>query len=189
MKSLRVRLSMLKASFLFCLVMLCTVTGSMFTTVAAQDVEKVDKITVRQALPIFVPLKIELFNLDSTDVLQDLEVKVINISKKPIYYLRFEFETVDVKISGAPIAFRLEYGRHELNSGANEDEDQNLKPTDKPVNPNEFIIFKLNKYTLKAHKRNIETGMYQKPSIYKLNFIDLMHGDGTGFTKRGAFKR
>jgi len=190
MKISRVRSSMLKTSFLFCLSLLLIVQSVMITAVAAQEVNEEDQITIRHRLPKFVPLKVELIGLDSTNVLEDFEAKVTNMSNKPIYSLRFELETVDVKVSGAPIGFSLNYGRRELSSGANESEENNIKPTDVPINPNESITLKLRthyKDTLKAYKRNIENGMFPKPQIYELVFIDLTYADRTGFTKRGFF--
>lgn len=175
------------ASFLFCFGMLFIITSVMFTTVAAQEVENADKITIRHSLPKSVPLKVELIGLDSDDILSNLEVKVTNISNKPIYSLRFGLQTVDVKISGAPLRiWSIEYGRHELNGGANESEEQNIKPTDKFIKPNETVIFKIPKNRVKPHKRNIEIGFYPQPRIYELVFIDLLQSDGTRFGKSGG---
>ncbi len=149
-----------------------------------------NKIIIRHKLPKFVPLKIELTGLDSADVLRDFEVKITNIGEKPIYSLRYSLQTVDVKISGVPLGLlSFEYGRHELSGGANESEENNVKPTDVPINPNESVTFKLDKDTIKVHKINIETGFIQKPKIYELVFIDLTYADRTGFTKRGFFNQ
>ncbi len=192
MKFTSSRSSILKASFLFCLALLLIVMGIMTTAVAAQELKEEDQITIRNNLPKFVPLKVELIGLDSTDVLQDFEVKVTNISKKPIYSLRFELETVDVTVSGHPIAFSFWYGRYELSSGANKSEENNIKPTDQPINPNESITFKFitdYKDTLKAFKESIKDGVYREPKIYELVFIDLTYADRSGFTKRGFFKK
>lgn len=178
--------SMLKTYFLFCLATLFTVTSVMFTTVVAQDEER---ITIRHSLPKHVPLKVELLNLDSNDVLSDFEVKVTNVGEKPIYSLRFEFETVDVKMFGSPISISFRYGRHELSGGANEGEGQKLRPTDEPINLDETVTFKLSKTQARVRKRNIETGLYQKPLVYELVFIDLMYGDGTGFSRSGPVQK
>ncbi|MDQ3321849.1 MAG: hypothetical protein M3525_05365 [Acidobacteriota bacterium] len=161
----------------------------MLTTVAAQNVENLEKITIKHSLPNFVPIKVELIGLHGNDVLNDLKVKVTNISAKPIYSLRFGLRTVDIKVSGAPLELSMYYGRNELKSGANESAENNVKPTDKPINPNETVIFKLSKNRVKIHKRNIEIGLYPQPRIYELLFLDLMHGDGTGFARTGAVKR
>ncbi|HEY0659423.1 MAG TPA: hypothetical protein VGD05_13155 [Pyrinomonadaceae bacterium] len=62
-----------------------------------------------------------------------------------------------------------------------------MKPTDVPINPNESVTFKLDKNTVRVHRKNIELGMYPKPRIYELVFIDLTYADRTGFTKGGFF--
>lgn len=145
------------------------------------------QITIEHNLPDYVPLKVELFNLDSTDVLRDFQVKVTNISERPIYSIRFALKSVDVQVSGAPITSSFEYGRHALSGGANESEANKIKNTDKPINSGESVIFKLPKKAVDVRKKNIELGMYPKPKIYELVFIDLTYEDRTGFTKGGFF--
>jgi len=171
--------------FLNCFVLSAYSQDESVTVATAQDE---DQITIEHNLPKFVPLKVELFNLDSADVLRDFEVKITNTGEKPIYSLRYSLRTVDVKISGAPLAFSFEYGRHDLSGGANESEENKVKSTDVPINPNESVTFKLPKNTVRVHNRNIELGMYPKPRIYELVLVDLTYADRTGFTKGGFFK-
>jgi hypothetical protein len=156
-------------------------------SVSVAVAEDENKITIEHNLPKFVPLKVEITGLDSADVLRDFEVKITNISEKPIYSLRYALKSVDVKISGAPISYTFEYGRKALSGGANESEENNVKPTDKPINPGESITFKLPEITVNVRKKNIELGMYPNIKIYELVLIDLTYADRTGFTKGGFF--
>ncbi|HEY0659424.1 MAG TPA: hypothetical protein VGD05_13160 [Pyrinomonadaceae bacterium] len=156
-------------------------------SVSVAVAEDENKITIEHNLPKFVPLKVEITGLDSADVLRDFEVKITNISEKPIYSLRYALKSVDVKISGAPITYTFEYGRKALNGGANESEENKVKPADVPINPNEFITFKLPKNSVRVRNRNIELGMYPKPKVYELVLVDLTYADRTGFTKDGFF--
>lgn len=162
-------------------------TYSQDESVSVAVAEDENKIRITHNLPEFVPLKVELFNLDSKDVLRDFEVKITNTGDKPIYSLRYALRSVDVKISGAPITYTFEYGRHALNSGANESEENKVRATDKPINPGESITFKLPERTVYVSEKNVELGMNPKIKIYELDFIDLTYADRTGFTKGGFF--
>jgi hypothetical protein len=189
MKTIHPKTSVIKAKVLiFVLSLLFTASFSLVTK--AQDEDKTqdeDKITIEHNLPKFVPLKVELFNLDSEDVLRDFEVKITNTGEMPIYSLRYALRSVDVKISGAPITYTFEYGRKALNGGANESEENKVRITDKPINPGKSITFKLPEITVYVSKKNVELGMNPKIKIYELDFIDLIYADRTGFTKGGFF--
>ena len=137
------------------------------------------KQRVYNDVPEHIPIKIEIKNNDTENVLETAEIEITNTGHKPIYYLYFLLNSSDVKSPfGNPIGFPLRFGRKDLivlNELARKD--------DEAIHPNEKYIFKVPQK--KVQKFNERQGVWKyvsTPKKYKLVFQLLNYGDRTGFS-------
>jgi hypothetical protein len=136
-------------------------------------------------LPPRLPIKVELKNLKTNSLLRDLEIKVTNEAKKPIYYLELGIVLPDVLSSaGGTLGFPLRYGRTALIKF-----DSPLQPDDVPLQPGESFVFKIAETNRKAFDQLASKG--QNPSQGELKkaylmFHSLNFGDKTGFGTTGG---
>ena len=142
----------------------------------ATETEKV----IEDLTPSHLPLKIEFQDLDAEKLLDHISVKVTNLSKKPIYCLRFGLTLPDVITSiGAPIGFVLAYGRIEL-----VDFDKPILADDVPIQPGESYVFKIREMELAGFKQHASNKNLLQSDLRRvlLLFQILNFGDKTGFT-------
>jgi hypothetical protein len=142
---------------------------------------------IENQLPRHVPIKVELKNLDKEPLLRNLEVKVTNVSNKPIYFLRLMIELPDVLApDGDPIGFPLRYGRMELVHFG-----EPLRAEDTPIRQGESYVFKISESEMEAfegHAASVNLTHSEIRRVYLL-FGELNFGDGTGFADTGGAPR
>ena len=161
----------------------------------AQDNE--DKPVVVNDVSPKVPLKVEIIMPDKEeDFPEKIQVKITNTGEKPIYSLRMFLDTVDsrakrerVAPNGKPFydGYDLNYGRRELWGIGIAKESPN--ETDIPIKTNESYTFKVNKKYAETVKKSLMYKGDPSPKVYRLLFFDLNYGDGTGFTRAGAYSK
>jgi hypothetical protein len=132
-----------------------------------------------------VPIKIKikedkekaLKDMNNDKWTSDLELEVTNTSDKPIYLLELWVEMPEIiSENGHRVGFTLRYGR-----AAFVDFDARPIPDDKPIEPKETYVFKIEeKYqqswaAYKANKHKAD------PKRIEITFTQLSFGDGSGF--------
>jgi hypothetical protein len=126
-----------------------------------------------------LPLKItEVRNLQNKYWWRDLEVKVRNISDKPVYFITLVVSLPDSRSpDGAPYGTSVEYGRFDLLNIL-----QQATVEDVPLKPGESYIFKIpEKFWPTFDGRPAEESQRVELWIYHISF-----GDGTGLTSGGV---
>lgn len=136
-------------------------------------------------VPKHVPIKIKikedkeraLKDMNNDRWTSDLELEVTNTSDKPIYLLELWVEMPEIiSENGHRVGFTLRYGR-----AAFVDFDARPIPDDKPIEPKETYVFKIEEkyqqswaaYKAKNHKAD--------PKRIEITFTQLSFGDGSGF--------
>jgi hypothetical protein len=135
--------------------------------------------TIENQIPAHLPLKVELLNLDKEPLLANIEVKVTNTSKKPIYFLELAITLPDFSLpQGAPLGYVFQYGRSDL---ATFKEPANSE--DKPINPNESYVFKVTGEMLSIFEEQMTQINHTQSEVRRvyLFFAQLNFGDKTGF--------
>src|SRR6266550_8667255 len=142
-----------------------------------------DKI-IEDQIPQGVPIKIEISNLKTDSFLRDIEIKVTNTAKKPIYFLELGIVLPhNLSPEGYPTNFPLRYGRPELIKFEN-----SLEPNDTPILPGESFVFKIAENNLLAFEGFVAEGKITQTEIKRvyLMFRHLNFGDKTGFSGDGS---
>ena len=142
-----------------------------------------DKI-IEDQIPPGVPIDVEIKNLKTNSLLRDIEVKVTNTAKKPIYYLELGIVLPDnLSPDGYPIDFPLQYGRAELIKF-----ESPLEVGDIPIQPGESITLKIIGNNLVAFERLVAKGRIAQAEVKRvyLMFRHLNFGDRTGFSGDGS---
>ncbi len=155
------------------------VTGVVFST--AQSPEQQER-EIQDKIPAHLPIKVKIKNpekvkdLENDGWLADLEVEVKNKGTKPIYFLDFFIEFVDVKRdSGDNISYSFQYGRSKLVEVVTE----LPTPEDVPIEPGATHVFKLHEDYVKGwnwYRRRVE----QKPHPKKVRFFSALSATATG---------
>jgi hypothetical protein len=140
---------------------------------------------IANLVPKHVPIKIKikedkekaLKDMNNDKWTSDLELEVTNTSDKPIYLLELWVEMPEIiSENGHRVGFTLRYGR-----AAFVDFDARPIPDDKPIEPKETYVFKIEeKYqqswaAYKANKHKAD------PKRIEITFTQLSFGDGSGF--------
>lgn len=144
-------------------------------------------IEIENKIPKNVPIKVEFENQDSSDWAQELEIKVTNTGKKPIYFLLLFLIMKEEELDGFPVGYALRYGSdHLYSSGESLAQDE-----DSAILPNESHIFKIEKNTAEARKGKREKdGFSDDIQKATLKLALLNFGDGTGIMSNGVtFKK
>ena len=117
-----------------------------------------------------IPLRVEsVTNLQSEKWNEDLEIKVKNISRKPIYFILAYIIFPEEKMSDGFVGIRLMFGKREnlrVRQIANE--------KDPHLNPDETYVFTIPE----PFKRGFAGRTYKD---FRLEFFVISFGDGTGF--------
>jgi hypothetical protein len=141
-------------------------------------------------VPKHVPIKIKIKedkeqavkDMNNDRWTSDLELEVTNTSEKPIYLLDLWIEMPEIiSENGHRVGFTLRYGR-----AAFVDFDARPMPDDKPIEPKETYVFKIEEtnqqswaaYKAKEHKPD--------PKRIEITFTQLSFGDGSGFNGSDA---
>ena len=124
-------------------------------------------------VPTHLPIKVEILYGKKRHTLENVEIKITNTGKRPIYYLDFLLST-----SGFPMEYNvawLTFGRHEMRTL------QERATADDPfLGPDDTYVFQLdNKRVENFRKSRAAQGLY--PTNYGLVVQVLGFGDGTGY--------
>lgn len=144
------------------------------------DTTLVSERVIDNLIPLHIPLKVEVQDLDDTKLLDHFSLKVTNISKKPIFYLRLSLVIPDVMSTyGNPYGFSLSYGRIDLGPI-----NFHSRPGDVPFLPGETFVLRVpiteaQGFDHDTADRNIHQSDLKRVLLL---FDDLSFGDGTGFT-------
>jgi hypothetical protein len=140
---------------------------------------------VEDQIPPRLPIRVELNNLTTESLLRDVEVKVTNEAKKPIYFLELRIVLPDVlSPAGGTLGFPLRYGRAELIKF-----DTSLQPGDVPLQPGETFVLKVAKKNLDPFDRRAAKGLGVSQRELRrayLMFRQINFGDKTGFAGDGS---
>jgi hypothetical protein len=133
--------------------------------------------------PKNVPLEIEILNADSDDWLENIEVKVTNTGKKPIYFLEFGIVFDEIRSDkNFPMEIPLIYGSSRfipLENLAQEGDVPIHSGESYTFKPRETYIRGLKKYNLKQYNSDKFKA--------RLDFRWISFGDGTGIMRKGVF--
>jgi hypothetical protein len=139
---------------------------------------------IEDQIPPRVPINVEIKNLKTNAILRDVEIKVTNTAKKPIYFLELGLVLPDnLSSEGYPIGFPLRYGRPELIKF-----DSPLEATDIPLLPGESVVLKIPENSLAGFERRVAKGKITQAEVRRvfLVFDQLNFGDKTGFSGTGG---
>lgn len=134
---------------------------------------------IEDYIPLHLPLKVELQDLDAERLLDHFTIKVTNMSKKPIYRLSFALVIPDImSTAGYPYGFDLNYGRMELGPIT-----FTSRTDDVPILPGESFVFRLESTSGKTFEADAANRNIRQLDIkrFLLLFTELSFGDGTGF--------
>lgn len=139
---------------------------------------------IENRVPKNVPVKIEIKNYDREDWAHKLEIKVTNISKKPIYFLFLILKLDQISPQGGHYGFALIYGKGHLYT-------ENLaQEEDIPILPDETYTFKIRKDSADARMLRKKQENFVDPQKAFLGLGWLSFGDGTGMMSTGKlFKK
>jgi hypothetical protein len=139
---------------------------------------------IEDQIPPGVPIEVEIKNIKTVSLLRDIEIKVTNTAKKPIYFIELGIVLPDnLSPDGYPHAFPLRYGRPELIKFENP-----LEPNDMPLQPGESCVLKIPENNRAGFEGLVAKGKITQSEIKTvyLMFRDLNFGDKTGFSGGGS---
>ena len=153
-----------------------------FVPISSLAQNPASKRALEDKIPVHLPIKVKVKNLEKDKWLDELEVEVRNTGDKPIYYLKLAVITPEVTAyTGDPMGFPLRYGNMELI-----DVKKRPEPEDIPIKPGESYVFKLSEREVKGWKRHKADSGQADPKKIVLIFGSLRFGDGTGFWTTGG---
>ena len=141
---------------------------------------------IENQIPKSVPLKVEFKNYENENWWHDLEIKVTNTGKKPIFYLYLSLDTDRKGPNGNGFTFPLPFGdsRRLLST------DGVAAGDDAAILPGESYIFKISAIDAKAWDFAKTFDDFVEPRKAVLRHTWTNFGDGTGFKPGGtAFKK
>ncbi len=148
------------------------------------DTTQLTEKVFEDQVPIHLPLKIEVQDLDAENLLDNVTVKVTNTSTKPIYYLNLGILIPDVmSTKGHPYGFPLTYG--EVDTGPI---DYLARPGDVPLLPGESVELKIPVKGVRGFNQDTAGRNIRQSDLRRvfLLFQVLSFGDGTGFAGSGG---
>jgi hypothetical protein len=138
---------------------------------------------IEDLIPQQVPITVEFKSLKTNSLLRDIEIKVTNTAKKPIYFLELGIVLPDnLSPEGFPIGFPLRYGRPELIKL------ENVLDNDVPLLPGASVDLRIPVQNLVGFESLVSQGRIIQPEVKKvyLMFRGLTFGDKTGFSSDGS---
>ncbi len=161
------------AAVLACL--LASVCVRTTATSAAQS-EQAERV-LEDKIPVHLPIKVKVKNLQNKHWARDLEVEVRNTGSKPIYVLDIFILMPEVKgPNGSPMGFGFYYG-----PGRPVTVGMRPEPEDVPLNPGESHTFKIGEREVMPWEDDLIKPDAPRPKKFKVMFSMLSFGDGTGF--------
>lgn len=148
------------------------------------DTTLLNERVIEDLIPLHLPLKVEVQDLDAGKLLDHISVKVTNTSKKPIYFLSFSLVIPDVMSTrGIPYGFTLTYGREELGPFS-----YTSREGDVPILPGETFVFRPRQMDVQGFDHDTADRNIHQSDLKRvlLLFSVLSFGDGTGFMTTGG---
>jgi hypothetical protein len=141
---------------------------------------------IENRIPKNVPIKVEFKNYEKENWWHEIEVKVTNIGKKPIYYLYLILGTDRKGPNGNEYVFPLSFGdsRKMLSTEA-------IAAGDEPaILPGESLTLRIDHNSAKAWDLAKASNEFVEPSLAELRHQWTNFGDGTGLRPGGtSFKK
>jgi len=140
--------------------------------------------TIEDRMPMHLPIKVEIVDLDMTSLLSDVQVKVTNNANKPIYFLELAIVLPEnLSPDGYPIDFPLQYGREALIRFETPTE-----PGDEPLHPGDSAVLRIPQKYLSGFQKYVAKGKIEHAEVRKayLMFRRLNFGDQTGIFGDGS---
>ena len=157
-----------------------------FTT-AAYTQEKEDQRIINK-IPTKVPLKIEIINGGMNSALGDLEIRITNKSKLPIYYFSLSLGSEEEFAPRERVGLTaLKFGNFRLSDFSQSfDSLEAERAATAPLNPGETFSFGIDKKMVEPFWNLMEERGLSRKSRITLEFSHLRFGDGTGYTSMSA---
>jgi hypothetical protein len=150
----------------------------------AKDHDSLDSDRIiEDQIPPGVPIEVEIRNLKTDSLLRDIEIKVTNTAKKPIYFLELGMVLPDnLSPDGYPIGFPLRYGRLALIKL------ESPLADDVPLVPRASCTLKIPERNIRGFDGLVAKGKIAQAEVKKvyLTFRGLTFGDNTGFSGDGS---
>jgi hypothetical protein len=142
-------------------------------------------------LPSKLPYKIEIINGDFGSAVHDVEIRITNIGKRPIYYLALNLASQDEFMTDNRVGLRgYVFGDSKLSyfyySGTRDLSYERQLAT--PFEPGETKIFRVTRIHADGFLRVMEEKGISKPGKIVLEHVTTNFGDGTGFGTRDAIE-
>jgi len=145
---------------------------------------------VENKIPKHVPITIKLKrekekafkDLKNEKWLQDFELEVTNTSNKSIYFLELFVVLPEILAEdGHSVAIPLRYGRVDF-----VDFDTMAMPSDQPIPPGETLTFTIPEGNQRGWSWHKTKENRSDPTKVEIVFVQLSHGDGSGFNGTSA---
>lgn len=153
-----------------------------FSTVVFSQNKKEQRII--NTLPSKLPIKIEIINGGMKSALEEIEIRVTNIGKRPIYYLALNLASADefMPRHRVGISTRLTLGNLRLADFSRPpDYLASERANTTPFEPGETKAFGISKQEAYWFWKVMEEKGYSSKSKLVLEHITLSFGDGTGY--------
>ncbi len=139
-------------------------------------------VEIENKIPKSAPIKIEYKNQDSDNWVHDLEIRVTNTSRKPIYFLALSIILQDLKSEeGNPWGFPLDFGNHDLVSNS-----KIATLNDVAIAPEDTYTFKIRDKSAAAWTRRKDSGRVPESVKARIVLHYLSFGDGSGVKSGGT---
>lgn len=133
-----------------------------------------------------IPLKVEFKNQESRDWVEELEIKVTNLSDKPICYLYINLFLDTKTIEGSQEAFSVLFGDSKR---LYSDEPKILK-SDPVIQPEKSMTFKIEKSQVAGWNLRKTLESFVEPRYAELSIAYVLYTDGSGIFSGGIrFKK
>lgn len=141
-------------------------------------------IEIENKLPKIVPVEVEFKNYDKENWWHDLEIKVTNTGKKPIYYLWLILSLDVADEEGNLRAVSLKFG--DIKRFGSTTNGEVASESDSAILPKESYTFKVGDNFVKGWDLRKKRGTFVEPSIGELEHGLTNFGDGTGIEPGGT---
>jgi hypothetical protein len=135
-------------------------------------------------IPKSVPLEVEFKNYDKKDWWRDLEVKVTNTGKKPIYYLWLILWLDATDQNGKQRAISFKFG--DVGKFYSTSNEEVAKADDPAILPGETYVFTADSSAVKFWNLLQRRGAFAEPQKGVLDHGFTSFGDGTGLLAGGT---
>lgn len=139
---------------------------------------------IENKLPKSIPLEVEFKNFDKENWWHDLEIKVTNTGKKPIYYLSLYLWLDVVNSEGKRRAAALTFG--DTKRWFSSSNGEVAISSDSAIFPNKSHTFKIGENYTKGWDLSKQLGSFVEPSRAELEHGYTNFGDETGILPGGT---